>query len=419
MEKIDRRTFIKGAGAAGLAISGIGFPAVLQSAVKMSEVPIAAVEPMTGPTGSFGQNMMRGWNIAVDEINAEGGIKSFGGAKFKTELRDTQGNPRIGMAEVEKVAQDKRIPLMVGCWGSAVTYPATQVAEQYGLPHIVDIATQTDILRRGFKYVFRYAMDNERTCKNFVTFVEEIGKRSGQVAKRAALMSVDDNFGRDIAAGIKRGLEKTNQQVVEEIYHPLKTTNVDVEVAKLKASKPDVIYLTAFLNDVVLITKALYSQKVDTLGICTFGGTSQPEYLKMVGNLANYIYAQYKFDIDLNRPLEEDFEAKMMKLYDVHANPFSACGYGIVYLIKDVLERTGTVDREKVREAIAATNITSGKAMIMPGRFIRFDQNGENAGAMEYITQCLNGEWHTVGPVDLKLKHNPVWPAPRWETRKL
>ena len=417
--KVDRRTFIKGAGA-GLALSTLGFPQIVKSATKLDEVPIAIVIPLTGSTGSFGQNEVRGWEIAVDEINGAGGVKSLGGAKIKTVLRDTQGTPRIGMAEVEKVAQDKSVPLMIGCWASAVTYPASQVSEQYGLPHLIDMSSQADILRRGFKYVFRMIADSDRMAGRMVEYAEDMSKRTGQVAKRAALISVDDNFGRSSATSIKEAIKKTKQEVVEELYVPGKVTNVDVEIAKIKAAKPDVLYLTNFLTDSVLVTRALYAQKVDVLGYVTFSaGFGQPEYLDMVGNLANYICNISYFDHDMNRPMDKEFEAKMMKRFNVHANHFSASLYALGYMVKDVLERAGTIDRVKVRDAIAATNITSGPALMMPGKSIRFDEKGENIGAAPLIIQCLEKKWHTVWPYDWPRQFDPVWPIPKWETRKI
>jgi branched-chain amino acid transport system substrate-binding protein len=421
-KKMDRRTFIKGAGV-GLALSTIGFPAIIKSATSLSEVPIAVVMPMTGPSGSFGQNALRGWDIAVDEVNSAGGIKSLGGAKIKTVLRDTQSTPRVGMAEVEKVAQDKNIPIMVGCWGSNVTYPASQISEQYGLPHLIDMGTQTSILRRGFKYVFRLNSDNDKSGQLMVHFVEDMGKRTGQVAKRVALITVDDNFGKDCAKAWKEALKKTNQAIVEEISYPLQVTNVDVEVAKLKAAKPDVIYMSSFLNDAVLITRALYAQKVDALAYVTWGaGFAQPEYLSMVGNLANYFYILAKFDHDMPRPIEKEFGEKLMKRYGVSINHYSAALYSLVYLIKDVLERAGTIDRMKVRDAIAATNLATGPALVLPvlpGKSIRFDKNGENMGVTDLISQCLDKEWHTVWPFEWPRKYNPVWPQPKWEKRKV
>jgi branched-chain amino acid transport system substrate-binding protein len=207
---------------------------------------------------------------------------------------------------------------------------------------------------------------------------------------------------------------------VEELYVPGKVTNVDVEIAKIKAAKPDVLYLTNFLTDSVLVTRALYAQKVDVMSYVTFAaGYGQPEYIDMVGNLANYICNISYFDHDMNRPLDKEFEAKMMKQYNVHANHFSASLYALGYVVKDVLERAGTVDRVKVRDAIAATNITSGPALMMPGKSIRFDERGENIGAAPLIIQCLEKKWRTVWPYDWPRQLDPVWPIPKWETRKI
>ncbi len=197
-------------------------------------------------------------------------------------------------------------------------------------------------------------------------------------------------------------------------------TNVDVEIAKLKAAKPDVIFFTSFLNDAVLITRALHAQKVDCLGYVTYAaGFAAPKYLESVGDLSNYIFAISKFDYDHNRPMEAELDAEMMRRNGVHANHFSASLYAMAYVVKDVLERTGSIDREKVRDAIAATDISSGKAMMMPGTHIRFDSNGENTGAADLMAQCLNRDWHTVWPPEWKRKFDPVWPMPKWEERKV
>ena len=420
-KKMNRRTFIKTAGAAGLAVSTIGFPAIVRSATKMDEVPIAVIYPMTGPVGSFGQNALRGWNIAVEEVNAAGGIKSLGGAKIKTLLRDTQSGVRVGMAEVEKAAQNKKIPVMVGCWQSAVTFPASQISEQYGLPHVIGMASQASITQRGFKYLFRLIMHSDGMGQRLVDFVDAVGNKTGHKAKRAALISLDENFGKSSAQSIKKAIEKNGtQQVVEDVYIPVKVTNVDVEIAKVKAAKPDVIYMTNFLNDAVLVAKALHSQKVDCLGYVTFSaGYGDPKFLDIVGGIGNYFYAIAKFDADLNRPMEKKFEAKMQKEHGISVNHHSAALYAAVYVIKDALERAGTTDRDAVRDALAATNITSGRALMMPSTSISFNERGENVGAADIMSQCIDMKWQTVWPYDWPHKKDAVWPMPKWSTRKI
>ena len=418
-KKIDRRTFIKGASLTGLAVSTFGFPTILRSATKMEEVEIGVVYPLTGYTGAMGTNAIRGWNIAVDEINAEGGIKSLGGAKIKTALADTQSTPRIAMIEIEKVAQNKNIPLVVGCWASATTFPATQVSEQYGLPHIVDTATNPAILERGFKYCFRIIAHSRKMNEQVLDFVLDIGKKTGHVPKRAAILGIDDSYGRSSSEDFKGAIKKkTDQEIVEEIYYSSKATNLDVEIAKIKAAKTDAIYASGYFTDATLIVRALQAQKVNLIGYLTGGsGYFDPKFLESVGPLANYILGLSVWNYDLTRPQEQQFQDKVKKRYGVDANHHSALMYSTAYIIKDVLERAGTIDREKVRDAIAKTHITSGRALTIPAKFIKFDEKGENIGLDIVMVQCFEGAYHTVWPSEFKGKYNPVWPIPKWEDR--
>jgi branched-chain amino acid transport system substrate-binding protein len=418
-KRISRRTFLQGVGTAGMAVSALGFPAIVKSASKLSEVEIACVYPLSGPAGGLGNNAVRGWNIAVEEINEGGGVKSLGGAKFKSLLGDTQSTPRVGMSEIEKVAKNKDIPVVVGCFQSAVTFPATQISEQYGIPHIVCVSTQPEILRRGFKYVVRLGMASDKQNEQTVGFIEEIGKRTGKVAQRAALLSTDDNYGKSCAEDYKNAIKKiTKQEVVEDIYYPVKATNMDVEIAKIKAARPDVLYLSSYLTDAILIVEALHQQRMDTIAnICGGSGYVDPKFLEIAGPLANYTYAAVQWNYDMYRPIETEFNDKIKKKYAVEANHHSALLYSAVYVIKDVLERVGTTDRDKFMEGLRKTNITSGRALVIPARFIRFDERGENVGFDTLIAQCLEGKYHTVWPLDFNPKYKPAWPAPKWENR--
>jgi branched-chain amino acid transport system substrate-binding protein len=158
---------------------------------------------------------------------------------------------------------------------------------------------------------------------------------------------------------------------------------------------------------------------MDTFGNISGGaGYIDPEFLKMAGPLADYMYNGALWNYDLSRPDEKALDAELWKRYKVRANHHSGLMYSCVYLIKDVLERAGTTDRKKVREALAKTNITSGKALTVPTRFIRFDENGDNTGFEILAIQCIKGNYRTVWPQGFK-STEPVWPVPKWSERKI
>ena len=370
---------------------------------------------MSGPSGPFGQNGVRGWNIAVDEINEAGGIKSLGGAKIKTVLRDSESSPKIGMAETEKLARTKAAAI-VGCWNSAVTYPCTQLAEQYKIPWIVSMASMADIMRRGFKYSFRTIMEDTRMGETLVEYADSVGKKTGARAKAAVVMATDDAFGKSGAKGVMEGLKKYGIECLADVYYPVKATDLTVEIANLAGKKPDVWYFISQVNDAVLITRTLYQQKVNALGFVTFGaGFVDPQFMKLVGNLGNYFASIAKFDYDLNTDLEKNFDNKIRSRYNVPSNHNSSLCYGEAYLVKDVLERAGSIDRDKIRDTLETSDITSGPVLILPGKGVKFDSNHENIYAKDVVSQTIKGEGHTVWPYERKRMYDPVWPRPTWD----
>jgi branched-chain amino acid transport system substrate-binding protein len=283
-------------------------------------------------------------------------------------------------------------------------------------------------------------MSSEHQNAGAIDFVLDMDKASGKGAKRVATLALDDNYGRSCSNDFKKGItKKSNQEIVAELYYPPKTTNLDVEIAKLKAAKPDVLYLTGYLTDANLVMRALHTQRVNTFGNITGGaGYVDPKFLAMVGPLANYLYSVASWDYEMSRDLEKEFNANIKKRYGVDANHHSAllyCAvyvvkdarvdanhhsallYCAVYVVKDALERAGTTNRDAVREAMASTHITSGRAMTCPFKFIKFDERGENIGFDTLMAQVLDGKYRTIWPDEFRGKYKPVWPTPKWEKR--
>ncbi len=412
-KKMNRRTFMKTVGTVGMALSTLGFPGIVRSQKRPEEVEIGVIYPMSGPSGPFGKSGMRGWDIAVDEINEAGGIKSLGGAKLKTVLRDTESTPKTGMAETEKLVRTK-IAAIVGAWNSGVTFPTTQLAEQAKVPYVVTVALMDEICRRGFKYTFRVHPEATRMEEVLVEFVDNVGKRSGAIAKKAVVLGTDDAFGRSYAKPLLACLKKFNIESVGDFYYPVKTTDLTVEIANAAALKPDVWFFHCQLNDAVLITRTLYQQRIQPLGLVANGaGFADPQYLSMLGNLGSYIAINASHHPESE--IGQAFDKKMRARYNVRSDPNSAVMYITVYVLKDALERAGSTDRDRVRDALEATNITSGPVLLLSGKGVKFDGNHENVLGKNNIFQSIEGDWHTVWPYDVKKKFDPVWPRPSWE----
>ena len=152
--KTPRRTFLKQSAALGAATAITGFPAIAQG--QSGPVKIGIVHPVTGFLAYSGNLCRVGAKLAVDEINAAGGIKSLGGAKIDASYADAQSKPEVGVAEVEKF-NSAGVSAIVGAYASAICLATTQAAAKYNIPHVVDVGVADQIVERGLKNTFRFA----------------------------------------------------------------------------------------------------------------------------------------------------------------------------------------------------------------------------------------------------------------------
>jgi len=135
-KKMNRRTFLKVAGAAGTAAWVGGFPQVVRSQPK--EILVGQIHPLTGGLAQVGTAYKAGIELAIDEINEKGGIKSLGGTKLRLLSADSQGKPEVGVAEAERLIKEGVVATF-GCYQSAVAFAVTQIHEKYETPFLITL----------------------------------------------------------------------------------------------------------------------------------------------------------------------------------------------------------------------------------------------------------------------------------------
>jgi len=167
-----------------LALVGMSMSAMAETVVK-----IGNVEPLSGPSASVGQQGKNAREMAVEEINAAGGIKSLGGAKLELFYADSKSDPNVGVTETERLINTDKVHIVTGCWNSGVTYPATAVAERYGIPFVVPVSVRDTITERGFKYVFRIAAKDSWWTRDQFTFLKDMKDEFGTELKTVAFVT--------------------------------------------------------------------------------------------------------------------------------------------------------------------------------------------------------------------------------------
>lgn len=385
------------------------------AAAAAEDIKIGILLPLSGPVAPIGQNNRRGHALAVEEINAAGGIKSLGGAKLVMVDGDTQGNPSVGIQETEKLAT-QRVVAILGAYQSNVTFPTTQIAEKLGVPYIDPVAIADTITDgRNFKFTFKVAPKASWYARDQLGFIKWVGEKSGKPIRRVVLMYEDTLFGQSTSKGQAESAKAAGIEVVEKIAYPAETPDLTPTISRVKQIAPDALVLVSYISDAVLITKTMKELAVNIPIMGTSAGHIDPAYIANLGALAESSFTVGEWNPDLKKAgaaaISERFQAK----FGTPMNGHAAETYMSTMVLADALERAGSTDRRKLRDALAATNIC-GARNILPYDCIKFDGSGQSPQGQLVMLQVQKGKFVSVWPPAIAAS-NPVFPVPAWSQR--
>ncbi|WP_438315221.1 ABC transporter substrate-binding protein [Sporosarcina sp. FA9] len=341
---------------------------------KVKIVKIGTILPLSGAAAQLGENSKKSIDMAVEEINENGGIKSLGGAKLEIVYGDSQGKPPVGVSEAERLLSNKDIVLLNGAWQSGVTLPASEVAERNKKVWLAPVASDDSVTSRGFEYVFRIADTSAMRVAGQVEFINYLS--TIDPIKTVALVYENTAWGQGVANSWKEQLPAAGYEIVLEEGYDGNAAELTPVATKVKSAKPDAVLMVSYLKDATLLTKAFTEQKVTPKAfIATSGGYADAEYLNNVGDAPLGFFDIAAWEADVNRPFSKETNDKFIEKYGHGMNGEMVKEYVGIYTIADVLERAGSVDSEKIRDAFASTNIVEGPTQ-MYAKTINFDETG-------------------------------------------
>jgi branched-chain amino acid transport system substrate-binding protein len=395
----SRRQFLATTAAGAAAIAA---PSVLRA--QGAGVKIGILHPVSGALSYSGTQGRLGAMLAVDELNAAGGIKGLG--KIDAVLGDAQSTPEGGTAEVEKM-NGANVACIVGGYASAICLAVSQAAARYDLPYIVDVGVADSIVTRGLKNTFRFGPGFGTISKTALETLAAINNAAGKPAKTVMIVHEDSLFGSGLAKLLNAQLPNHGFQILETIPHPTPTRDFNNDVLKIKAQNPDLVIPADYYNEYVLLARTMQQQHVKTKGIYSVlgGAASSYKFVKEFPDAAKYIMdCNHWFDPKNPKALElkKKVEAQgQFYTYEVYMN------YSAVLLAADALQRAGTADRAKLTEAIASSTFSGHVMPYGPTKFV----NGQNEGAAPVNTQVLNGDIKVILPEKFA-ESKPVFPMP-------
>jgi len=404
---LSRRAFARGAAASGLAAATVRFGAA--RAAGAPPLKIGGLLPTSGFLALIGQACQRGRELALPILNGMG---------YSIELMnaDTESDTERARTQAERLIREGA-QVLLGAFESGQTLVISQVAEQHGIPFVIDIGSEPTITERGFKYVFRNFPTSGLLASNGLNRINDIFQAAGKTPQSAVLMHVNDTFGQSMRKAIDSFEEggKLPFKIKDKIAYDPQAKDLSIEVAKAKAAGAELHLVVTRLNDAILMVREMVKQRYETMGIVSPGspGMYDRQFLKVLGKYGNYQITNVPW-LDRKQALTLELERAFYKAYPNESFDLNA-GFSFegMLICADAYKRAGSAKPDALAAALRQTSLSQ---RVMIGGPIHFNEKGQNPDQISAAVQNLDGKPVAVLPAasaDAKL----VFPQPAWTQR--
>jgi branched-chain amino acid transport system substrate-binding protein len=387
-QRINRRRFNQALAAAGAATAFHPFGIVRAQSAKLK---VGVLLPRSGVQAGIGQDCYRVVQIAGGILGDLGlpGLEIMNG--------DTESNVDVARSRAERLISEGA-QLLVGAFDSGQTTAIAQVAEQRGIPLVINIAAAPPITEQGYKFVFRNFPTAPMILGDAFANQLEVFAATGVAPKTAVFMHVNDTFGVAMQKGFTGVMSKFTMpyKVVDTIAYDPAARDLSVEVAKAKSSGAEALILVSRLNDAMLLTRELVKQRWSPKAVLSMGpGWYEDQYLKTLGKLGDGPISFVPW-YDPTKKLAKRLEAALAKAFpDINLNTNHIYTFEALLVAADAFKRAGSADPRKLADAIRATDI---KDNVSTGPGIQFNAKGQNDKLRNSAIQNRGGKLVVVAP---------------------
>ncbi|PWC89359.1 ABC transporter substrate-binding protein [Azospirillum sp. TSH100] len=389
---ISRRTVLK-AGAAAAAVTTLPFAAPSALRAQTPVVKIGILQPVTGALAHDGDLGRAGAEMAINEINGAGGIKSLGGAKLEMVFGDARSTPEAGTQEVERM-QAEGVSAIVGGFASPICLAASQAAARYDLPYLVDVGVSDQIMARGLTNTFRFSPGFGKVTQVALDNLTAINDKADKPARTVVLVHEDGLFGSGLAKLLQAELPKRGFEVLETIAHPTPARDMSNVALRIRSLNPDLVIPSNYYGEFVLLARTMQQQRIKPKGIYAIlgGAASNGRFVKEFPQAAqNVIDCNHWHDPKNPKALA------LRKAVEGQGKSFAynvSLNYSNVLLLADAIERAASTDRKKIIEALNASTFDGHIMPYGPTKFV----NGQNEGATPINTQIQGEDIKVIFP---------------------
>jgi branched-chain amino acid transport system substrate-binding protein len=407
--KLTRRTL--GRAAAGAALLSAPLPLRYGFAQSPANLKVALLLPTSGGQALIGQACKRGADVA-NEVLADMKIP----AKLEIVNYDTETKPDVARTQAEK-AIGAGANVLVGAFDSGQTVAIAQVAEQKGVPLIVNIAAAPPITESGYKFIVRNFPTAQMLLGGAFGMQKEIFATSGSTPKTAVLLCINDTFGTAMSGAIKNAFPKLGMpyQLLDIISYDAAAKDLSVEVAKAKATKAELLLMVSRLNDGKLIIQELVKQRWEPMLINPGGpGTYEEDFIKSTGKYGEYLVAVEPW-LDPKSPMTASLEKHHLAKFPKDQFDLDA-GFTFEAML---IAAQGWIDAKSTKPDALMDALRKVKIdqHVMIGGPIQFDAKGQNVNIKMAALQNLKRSPTVVLPKESAVAPL-VFPQPGWNDKR-
>ncbi|WP_127900709.1 amino acid ABC transporter substrate-binding protein [Solirhodobacter olei] len=397
----------------------LALSAALLAATALSALPAAAENvitlgasvQMTGATANTGRYYKDAYALAVEKINAAGGVKVGGKTyKLKLDMLDNQSDVNLSVRQYVQLVSSDKVNFLLGPFASNFVISDSSVAEKYQIPMVEGGGSSGQIFSRGYKYVF----GTLPPAGNYYGSTLEMMGKLKPTAKTVALVAADDSFDVSVAKGTRKLIKKAGMKIAVDESYAENSSDFSSILTKIKAAKVDSILWSGHETEALNFLRQMKQLNVSPADMYAFTvGVPTADFRNALGKDANYAFGMTTWLPDASlkdkwfgdaAEFAKEYKAKYGYDPDYHAASGAADVETYVYAI----EKAGSLNPKKVRDAIASSNFDSLYAKV------KYGSNGQ-INLPQIVVQIQDGQLKPVYTDHFINK--PMYPAPAWDKR--
>lgn len=357
-----------------LSLIGLGLLAV--GAQAQETVKIGLIQPLTGSVAYNGTTDVNGSKLALDEINAKGGVL---GKKLELVIEDGQCKPANSVNAAEKLIQRDKVAALSGAFCSSATLAVMPVAANNKIPLVTGVSSSAELTEKGNRWFFRATETDALLAKSFAKILFDQLK-----LRKVAYIGVNDDWGRGGVAEFEKQMTALGATTVMKEYFEHGTSDFYTILTKLKASGADGAFVAAETQDgsIFVKQKAEFGLQLKVFGV---GSWATADFMKLTGASSEGIYAAVPYASTMDTPKNKAFVEAYTARYKEAPGKYSAAGYNAINILAAAINRAGSTDAEKIREALTKTDYEG------PNGKFKFDAKGQASGFNVVLVQLQKG----------------------------